>query len=77
MPIDFDCKILGPEKMVIGSMYGSCNPRIDFPRIFSLYKAGKLKLDELVTRVYPLEEVNEAFAALGRGEVARSVLDLA
>lgn len=76
MPIDFDCKILGPEKMVIGSMYGSCNPRIDFPRIFSLYKAGKLKLDELVTRVYPLEEVNEAFDALGKGEVARSVLDL-
>ncbi len=75
-PIDFDSKILGPEKMVIGSLYGSCNPRIDFPRILSLYKAGKLKLDELVTRVYPLEEVNEAFAALGRGEVARSVLDL-
>ena len=76
MPIDFDSKILAPEKMVIGSLYGSCNPRVDFPRIFNLYKAGKLKLDELVTRVYPLEDVNEAFAALGRGEVARSVLDL-
>lgn len=75
-PVDFDAKILGPEKMVIGSLYGSCRPRLDFPRIFSLYKAGKLKLDELVTRVYPLEEVNEAFDALGRGEVARSVLDL-
>ncbi len=76
MAIELDCKILGPEKMVIGSMYGSCRPRLDFPRIFSLYKAGKLKLDELVTRVYPLEAVNEAFDALGRGEVARSVLDL-
>ncbi len=75
-PVDFDAKILGPEKMVIGSLYGSCRPRLDFPRIFSLYKAGKLKLDELVTRVYPLEEVSEAFDALGRGEVARSVLDL-
>ncbi len=75
-PVDFDARILAPEKTVIGSMYGSCRPRLDFPRIFSLYKAGKLKLDELVTRVYPLEGVNEAFEALGRGEVARSVLDL-
>jgi len=77
MPLDLDSKILAPEKMVIGSMYGSCNPRLDFPRIFSLYKAGKLKLDELVTRIYPLENVNEAFDALAKGEVARSALDLA
>jgi Zn-dependent alcohol dehydrogenase len=35
-----------------------------------------LKLDELVTRVYPLEQVNDAFVALGKGEVARSVLTL-
>lgn len=75
-PVDFDAKILALEKTVIGSLYGSCRPRLDFPRLFSLYKAGKLKLDELVTRVYPLEEVNEAFDALGKGEVARSVLDL-
>ena len=39
-----------------------------------LYKAGKLKLDELVSRHMPLEEVNSAFEALSRGEVARSVL---
>ncbi len=75
-PVDFDAKILALEKTVIGSLYGSCRPRIDFPRIFALYRAGKLKLDELVTRVYPLEEVNAAFDALGKGEVARSVLDL-
>ncbi len=75
-PVDFDSKILAMEKTVIGSLYGTCRPRVDFARIFSLYKAGKLKLDELVTRVYPLEEVNEAFDALGKGEVARSVLDL-
>ena len=75
-PVDFDCKILALEKTVIGSLYGSCRPRLDFPRLFSLYKAGKLKLDELVTRVYPLEEVNEAFEAMGKGEVARSALDL-
>ena len=75
-PVDFDARMLMPEKLVIGSMYGTCRPRVDFPRLLSLYKAGRLKLDELVTRVYPLEEVNAAFEALGKGEVARSVLDL-
>ena len=40
------------------------------------YKAGKLKLDELVTRVYPLEGVNEAFDVLAKREKARSVLFL-
>jgi S-(hydroxymethyl)glutathione dehydrogenase/alcohol dehydrogenase len=49
---------------------------VDFPRLVSLYKGGQLKLDELVTRTYPLEGVNDAFEALAKGEVARSVLDL-
>ena len=62
------------EKMVMGSYYGTARPHIDFPRLINLYKAGKLKLDELVSRTYPLEQVNEAFAALANGEVARSVL---
>jgi S-(hydroxymethyl)glutathione dehydrogenase/alcohol dehydrogenase len=44
------------------------------PRLLGLYRAGKLKLDELVTRTYPLEQVNDAFAALAEGQVARSVL---
>ena len=75
-PVEFDARMLMPEKMVIGSMYGTARPHVDFPRLVSLYKAGQLKLDELVTRTYPLEGVNEAFEALARGEVARSVLDL-
>ena len=74
--VDLDARDLFLEKTVIGSMYGTGRPRIDFPRLLNLYKAGKLKLDELVSRVYPLKEVNEAFDALGKGEVARSVLDL-
>ena len=55
-------------------MYGTARPHVDFPRLVSLYKAGQLKLDELVTRTYPLEGINDAFEALARGEVARSVL---
>jgi S-(hydroxymethyl)glutathione dehydrogenase/alcohol dehydrogenase len=65
------------EKTVIGSFYGSARPHIEFPKLLALYKSGKLKLDELITRRFPLSEVNEAFAVLSRGEVARSVLEIA
>ena len=73
-PVALDARMLMHEKTVIGSYYGSARPHVDFSRLIRLYKAGKLNLDELVTRKYPLEGVNEAFEALGRGEVARSVL---
>ena len=76
-PVTIDARSLIQEKTVIGSFYGSSRPHIDFPRLLGLYRAGKLKLDELITRRFPLEGANEAFAALGRGEVARSVLSLA
>ena len=73
-PVTLDARILMPEKMVIGSMYGTARPRIDFPRLLQLYKDGRLRLDELISREYALDDVNEAFAALERGEVARSIL---
>ena len=65
------------EKMIRGSLYGSCVPKLDTPRILNLYKAGKLKLDELISREYPLSKINEAFDALRKGEVARSVIRMA
>ncbi|MGI8511965.1 MAG: zinc-binding dehydrogenase [Solirubrobacteraceae bacterium] len=62
------------EKRLIGCNYGSARPPIDFPRIVDLYMAGKLELDALISRTIALDEVNEAFASMGRGEVARSVI---
>ena len=62
------------EKSLIGSLYGTTVPQRDVPLLLGLYSAGKLKLDELITREYPIEEINEAFAALQRGEVARSIV---
>lgn len=76
-PVTIDARALIMEKTVIASMYGSARPHIDFPRLLALYKAGKLKLDELITKRFPLGGVNEAFEALSRGEVARSVLVIA
>jgi S-(hydroxymethyl)glutathione dehydrogenase/alcohol dehydrogenase len=62
------------EKLIKGSVYGSTRPHIDIPRLIDLYTKKKLKLDELVTRQYALDEVNEAMVALEKGEVARSVV---
>jgi len=62
------------EKVIMGSVYGSARPRVDMPKLIDLYMNKKIKLDELVTRSYSLDEVNEAMAALEKGEVARSVV---
>src|SRR5205814_4147777 len=62
------------EKSLIGSLYGSANMARDVPRLIDLYRAGKLKLDELITRRYRIAQVNEAFSALEKGEVARGVI---
>lgn len=62
------------ERTLAGSLYGSARPKVDIPKLIDLYRAGKLKLDELLTRTYPFEQINEAYRALERGEVARSVV---
>jgi S-(hydroxymethyl)glutathione dehydrogenase/alcohol dehydrogenase len=62
------------EKTLTGSYFGSCVPRIDFPRMLGLYMAGKLKLDELITRRYSIGEAPQAFADLESGRNARGVI---
>jgi S-(hydroxymethyl)glutathione dehydrogenase / alcohol dehydrogenase len=62
------------EKRLLGCWYGSADVHRDIPRLLSLYRAGKLKLDALVTRTYALEEINEAFAAMNSGANARGVI---
>ena len=62
------------EKTLKGTIYGSMRPRVDLLTLMELHRAGKLMLDELLTRTYPLEEINEAYAALERGEVARTLI---
>jgi S-(hydroxymethyl)glutathione dehydrogenase/alcohol dehydrogenase len=62
------------ERVLTGSVYGSSRPRTDIPMLIDLYRAGKLKLDELLTRTYPFEQINQAYEALDRGELARGVV---
>ena len=62
------------EKRLLGCWYGSSNVHVDVPRLLGLYRAGRLKLDELVTRTYRLAEVNQAFADMTAGANARGVI---
>src|SRR5512139_1901796 len=62
------------EKSLQGSYFGSSVPRIDFPRMLHLYMAGRLKLDELITHRYKIDEAPQAFADLESGRNARGVI---
>jgi Zn-dependent alcohol dehydrogenase len=62
------------EKTIKGCWYGSSDVRRDVPKLIDLYQKGELKLDELISRTIGIEQVNEAFAAMKTGEVARSVI---
>ncbi|MDF1810709.1 MAG: Zn-dependent alcohol dehydrogenase [Verrucomicrobiales bacterium] len=62
------------EKTLKGSIYGSTRPRIDLPKLMELSRSGKLELEPLLTKTYPLTEINEAYEALEKGEVARSLI---
>jgi Zn-dependent alcohol dehydrogenase len=62
------------QKRIVGALYGGSNPRLDLPRIFALYLAGRLPLDELIGARRPLAEVNEAYADLRAGTAGRTIL---
>lgn len=62
------------NKTIKGCWYGSANVNEDVPKLLGLYQEGTLKLDELISREIGVEDVNEAFAAMQSGEVARSVI---
>ena len=62
------------DRGLLGSFYGSGRPRVDFHWLTDLYLDGRLKLDELITRYRPLEEINEAFNDMNSGVTARTVL---
>ena len=62
------------EKKILGSYYGSTRQRVDMPRLLDLYRSGRLKLDELITETYPIDEAQQAFDDLAAGKNARGVL---
>jgi S-(hydroxymethyl)glutathione dehydrogenase / alcohol dehydrogenase len=62
------------EKTLMSCLYGTSRPRMDMPLYIEMYRQGRLKLDELVTRRYPIEQINEAIADMHAGVNARGVI---
>jgi NDMA-dependent alcohol dehydrogenase len=62
------------QKRLLGSLYGEANPRADIPRLLSLYREGKLLLDETVTAEYKLAEINEGYSDMLAGKNIRGVV---
>ena len=70
VPLD----IIPTEKNIIGGFMGSTNVKIDIPNLINLYQTGKLKLDELITKRFPLEKINDAVVLTEKGEGLRNVI---
>ena len=62
------------QKEIKGTIFGSLNPRADIPRLLDLYRQGQLKLDELITRRYSLDEINEGYQDMRDGTNIRGVI---
>ncbi|MBI4220335.1 MAG: Zn-dependent alcohol dehydrogenase [Chloroflexi bacterium] len=62
------------QKSIAGSYYGSASPQETFSKLIDFYLTGKIDVEGMVTRRYPLEKINEGFAALARGEDGRGVI---
>jgi Zn-dependent alcohol dehydrogenase len=59
---------------VQGSLFGSCNPFRDIPALLRLHEEGRLELDRLITRRYPLAELNQGYRDQAAGETIRGLL---
>ncbi|MGB0970318.1 MAG: Zn-dependent alcohol dehydrogenase [Mycobacterium sp.] len=63
------------NKNLCGTIFGSCNPKSDIPLLAKLYEAGHLQLDEMITKRYRLDDINDAYSDLANGDLIRGVID--
>ena len=62
------------QKQIRGGLYGGCNPQVDIPMLLNLYRKGILKLDEMITRTYRIEDINEGYKDMEEGRNLRGVV---
>ena len=74
--VSIDMELFEWDKTYINPLYGKCDPERDFPKLLQHYAAGELKLDEMVTGIYSLDELPRAFEDMLAGRNAKGVLDL-
>ena len=72
--VTIDMNLFEWDKVYINPLYGSCDPYYDMPKLMNLYDKGALLLDEMITRTYPLEELDQAFHDMHTGRNAKGVL---
>jgi Zn-dependent alcohol dehydrogenase len=72
--ITIDMNLFEWDKIYINPLYGKCRPQIDMPILQELYAKGDLKLDEMITRTYPLEDLEKAFDDMHHGRNAKGVI---
>ncbi len=63
------------NKTLSGTVFGACNPKSDVALLATLYRSGRLLLDEMITKRYGLDEINDAYADLAAGQLIRGVID--
>jgi S-(hydroxymethyl)glutathione dehydrogenase/alcohol dehydrogenase len=63
------------NKSILGTVFGSGNPRADIPALLSMYREGVLKLDELITNRYTLDDVNQGYEDMRAGKNIRGVIE--
>ncbi|MCU1601202.1 MAG: putative formaldehyde dehydrogenase (glutathione), partial [Frankiales bacterium] len=62
------------RKELVGCIFGNANPSVDIPKLLALYKAGKLKLDEMITTEYTLDEINQGYQDMRDGKNFRGLI---
>ena len=62
------------QKNLQGTIFGGGNPHYDIPQLLSMYKAGKLNLDDMVTRQYKLEQINDGYKDMLEGRNIRGII---
>ncbi|MEM8888758.1 MAG: Zn-dependent alcohol dehydrogenase [Bacteroidota bacterium] len=72
--LTIDMNLFEWDKVYINPLYGKCRPQIDFPKLMNLYKKGDLKLDEMITREYKLDELAQGFEDMLQGKNAKGVV---
>jgi S-(hydroxymethyl)glutathione dehydrogenase/alcohol dehydrogenase len=72
--ISIDMRLFEWDKVYINPLYGKCRPQIDFPKIMKLYNKGELMLDQMITREYALEDLQQAFDDMLAGKNAKGVI---
>ena len=74
--VSMDMRLFEWGKTYLNPLYGKCCPERDFPILFEHYRQKRLLLDELVSRVYSLDELSDAFAHMLEGRNAKGVVQL-